>query len=202
MSEGFKKFYRVLRWVVLALMLLVLVLIAWKSPPPRVQVDPEAPESARRKVEKFQAAVEQGIPYTLELNEPELNSFLASNLALAGSGAVPGETAQEPTVEQVQSTVRDVKITLRGNRVGAYVVFDLYGKDMTLEIEGRLRAENGYLRMDVTSGYLGALPIPQGTLDNAVQRLFDTPENREKFRLPEGVTDVRIENSEVRVVYQ
>jgi len=201
LAEGFKKFYRVFRWVVLAAMLLVLVLMMWTTAPPRVQKNPGAAENAREKVGRFQSAVEQGIPHTLRLDEAELNSFLGENLALAPAASEAGTSPAEPTIEQVQSTVRDVKITLRRDLVGAYVVFDFYGKEMSLEIEGKLRAENGYLRMDVTSGSLGALPLPQTTLDNAVRRLFDSPENKEKFRLPDGVSDVRVENGQVIVDY-
>jgi hypothetical protein len=73
---------------------------------------------------------------------------------------------------------------------------------MTLQLEGRLAAQNGYLRFEPVSGQIGALPIPQSTLDSAVRRLMDSPENREKLKLPSEIADLRIENGEVVASYK
>src|SRR6266850_2027579 len=116
----------------------------------------------------------------------------------ATSGAAP--TPQE--VEQMRSNVRDVKVQLIDDRVKAYVVFDVHGKDMTLQLEGRLGAQNGYLHFEPLSGQIGSLPIPQSTLESAVHRLMDSPENREKLKLPSEISDLRIENGEVVVGYK
>jgi hypothetical protein len=78
-------------------------------------------------------------------------------------------------------------------------LFDIHGKDLTLVLEGRLGAQNGYLRFMPTGGKLGSLPIPQSTLEGAVARMLESPENRDKLRLPDGVGDVRIENGELVV---
>jgi len=114
-------------------------------------------------------------------------------------GAVPGQGGSEPTIEEVRSNVKDVKVTMQDDRVQAYVLFDFHGKDLTLVLEGRLAAKDGYLRFIPTSGKIGSLPIPQSTLEGAVQRMLDSPENRDKLRLPEGVGDVRIENGQLVV---
>ncbi len=93
-------------------------------------------------------------------------------------------------------------IVLLDDRLRAYVVFNLYGKDLSLTLEGRLRAENGYLRLAPTSVKLGSLPLPQATIDRAVERLFESPENLEQFRLPPEIADLRVENSELVVTYR
>src|SRR5207245_7363576 len=113
-------------------------------------------------------------------------------------GAAP--TAQD--VEQMRSNVRDFKIQLEDNRVKAYVLFDVHGKDMTLQLEGRLGAQNGYLNFEPVSGQIGSLPIPQSTLESAVRRLMESPENREKLRLPSQIADLHIENGEVVATYR
>jgi hypothetical protein len=120
---------------------------------------------------------------------------------------IPGFTAggQGPTtadIEQMRSNVKDVKVTMVEDRVRVYVMFDMHGKDMTLQLEGRLGAENGYLRFIPVSGQLGSLPIPQSTLETAVRRLMESPENREKLRLPADISDLRIENGEVVANYK
>jgi hypothetical protein len=77
----------------------------------------------------------------------------------------------------------------------------VHGKDLTLELLGRLGAEDGFLRFEPISGQLGALPIPQSTLETAIQRLMDSPENREKLRLPPDISDMHVENGQLVATY-
>jgi hypothetical protein len=120
--------------------------------------------------------------------------------SVAGQGGSGGSTGgSEPSIDEVRSNVKDVKVTMQDDRVQAYVLFDFHGKDLTLVLEGRLAAKDGYLRFIPTSGKIGSLPIPQSTLEGAVQRMLDSPENRDKLRLPDGVGDVRIENGQLVV---
>jgi hypothetical protein len=198
--ESVGKVYRVLRWVILAGLLLVLLLLMRKADPPQVQSDAQAPARVENKMVELQQAVDAGQSYTLALDEAELNSFLQSNLALkTESGSAPA--ASEPTLEEVQSTVRDVRVGLVDDRVRAYVVFDFHGKDMSLTLEGRLRVVDGYLILEPTSGMLGSLPLPQGTLDGAVKRLLESPENKEKLRLPPEIRDIRVTNGQLEIQY-
>ena len=105
-------------------------------------------------------------------------------------------------MEEVQSSVRDVKIAMLEDRVRAYVLFDFHGKDLSLQLEGRLRVEDGYLRFEPVAGALGSLPLPQSTLKNAVERMTASPENREKLRVPEEIRNIRIQNGELIVDYR
>lgn len=191
--------------MVLAGLLLVIFLVMKKADAPRVRTDPQAPERVEFKMHQAQQAVEAGESHTLELDEPELNSILQSNLALKGAesnvAAAVAQAEGQPSLEEVQSNVRDVRVQLSGEKVTAYVLFDFHGKDLSLILEGKLRVVDGYLRLVPTSGSLGSMPIPQGTLDNAVKRLFDSPENREKFRVPAHISDIRIESGQIKVYY-
>lgn len=219
--SAFIRFYRVFRWVVLAGAALVLFLILYQSPPPNIDADPQAPQRLESKLQRLDRALRRGQPHTLRLDEAEVNSWLQSSLAQApgapGNSAndnpspaapdqipvLPGsEPTTEPTIEEVKSNVRDIKIDLVDDRVRAYVVFNLYGKDMSLLLEGRLRVEDGYLRLDPTAVKLGSLPIPQASVDRAVRRLFDSPENKEKFRLPPHIRDLRVEDGQIVVSYR
>jgi hypothetical protein len=58
------------------------------------------------------------------------------------------------------------------------------------------------LRFEPVSGQFGSLPIPQSALESAVQRLMDSPENREKLKLPSEISDLRIQNGEVVASYK
>jgi hypothetical protein len=46
------------------------------------------------------------------------------------------------------------------------------------------------------------MPLPQTVLDEAVKRIFDSPENREKMKLPPEIADIHVENHELIVSYR
>jgi hypothetical protein len=217
--------FRCLRWSTYLAALITLILLLHKTPPPRVEVSPQAAARAEQKVEQVQQSVAQGQQATLRLDEPELNSYLASHLALspganAAAAAPPpptdtssaasnenstansSDTLSNADIEQAKSSVKDVKVQMEGDQVRAYVVFDVHGKDMTLQLVGRLGSADGFLKFEPISGQLGSLPIPQSTLESAVERLMDSPENREKLRLPSDITEMHIENGQLVATYR
>jgi hypothetical protein len=104
-------------------------------------------------------------------------------------------------IDQARSSVKDVKVQMEGDLVKAYVVFDVHGKDMTLVLAGHLGATNGYLDFQPISGQIGSLPIPQSTLVEAVKRMMDSPDNREKLKLPADVSDLHVVNGELVTTY-
>ena len=204
--------FRIFRWTTYLAALITLILLLHKSPPPLVEATPQAAARAEEKFAQVEQSVAKGQQATVRLNETELNSYLASHLDLKteqpAAAPTPGATPGGPgsptpeDVEKMRSSVRDVKVTMADDRVKAYVVFDVHGKDMTLELEGKLSATNGYLQFVPVSGHIGSLPIPQSTLETAVQRLMESPENREKLRLPPDISDLHIENGELVATYK
>ena len=199
--------FRVLRWSTYLAALVTLILVLHKTPPPVVASTPEAAAAAEQKVSQVEQSVLQGQPATLRLDETELNSYLANHLDLSApaTGAAPSSGPGAPTdadVDQVRSSVRDVKVQMEGDQVHAYLVFDLHGKEMSLDLVGRLGAADGYLKFEPVSGHIGSLPIPQSALESAVKQLMQSPVNRERLRLPSDVSDLRIENGELVTTYR
>lgn len=209
---------RAVRWTSYAIALITLLMVLHKAPPPLIETSPQAASRAEQKIADAHQAVTNGRSATWRMDETELNSYLASHLDMGGQSTAPAESSNSsppsPTgglpvpsgtsaeqIEQVRSTVRDVKVALIDDRVRAYVLFDFHGKDLSLQLEGRLGAANGYLQFEPLAGQLGALPIPQSTLQSAVQRLMESPENREKLKLPPEIGDLRIENGEIVATY-
>ncbi|HTB91880.1 MAG TPA: hypothetical protein VK728_03560 [Candidatus Sulfotelmatobacter sp.] len=198
--------FRILRWSTYLATVVTLFLLLHKSAPPEVASTPEAAASAEQKVSQAEQSVSQGQPATLRLDESELNSYLASHLDLLppaaagqdGGTGVPGAV----DVEEVRSSVRDLKVQMEGDQVHAYLVFDLHGKEMSLDLVGRLGTADGYLKFEPVSGHIGALPIPHSALESAVKQLMESPVNREKLRLPSDVSDLRIENGELVTTYR
>ena len=144
------------------------------------------------------AAPVQSAPPTVSANTT--TAPVPASTAGPDLSAPAGASAEE--IEQVRSSVRDVKVELVGDRVRAYVVFDFHGKDMTLQLEGKLGAEDGYLHFEPVAGQIGSLPIPKSTLEAAVARMMESPENREKLKLPNDMSGLKIENGEVVATYK
>lgn len=222
-----RKYYRVAQWVTLGLILLIVVLILRKGPPPTVSTDPSAASRAEEKIRDSQLAQSMGEPHKLQLDSTELNSYLNANLAttsnLAAQGAsrstaepqavappaapgtrlgAPSATEQAPTLEEVQSSVRDVKVDMVGDVVKAYVIFNFHGQDLSMELDGHIHAEDGYLKFEPISGAIGSMPLPASTLQSVADHIMDSPENRDKMKLPAGVNNIRVVDGQVVVDYK
>jgi hypothetical protein len=199
--------FRILRWSTYLATLVTLILLLHKTPPPAVDSTPQAAASAEEKVSQVEQTVSQGQPATLRLDQTELNSYLANHLDLAPQTVTPAPSSgagapADTDIEQVRSSVRDVKVQMEGDQVHAYLLFDLHGKEMSLDLVGRLGAADGYIKFEPVSGHIGSLPIPQSALESAVRQLMESPVNREKLRLPSDVSDLRIENGELVTTYR
>ena len=81
-------------------------------------------------------------------------------------------------------------------------MFDFHGKDLSLELDGHLSSQDGYLKFVPVAGKLGSLPLPQSTLDAAVAKMMASPENREKLKLPSDINDIQIQNGQAVVSYK
>jgi hypothetical protein len=228
--ELFKKLYQFLKWSSLAVLILALILILRKSPPPNIPFDSNAAARAEQKFEAAGQAKAAGLPSQVQLDRGELNSYLTQNLQLEGKSATGTATAataaggstQSPagnaapnsdpaaalsgydqaTLEQVQSTVKDVKVDMEGDLVKAYVIFNYHGKDLSLELDGHLTSDNGYMKFEPVAGKLGSLPLPQSTLQAAVDKMMASPENRERLKLPADISEIQIQDGQAVVKYK
>lgn len=89
-----------------------------------------------------------------------------------------------------------------GDLVKAYVVFDFHGKDLSLELDGHLGSQDGYLKFDPVAGKLGDLPLPISVLQSAVDKMMDSPENREKLRLPDEISNIQVADGQAVISYK
>jgi hypothetical protein len=150
----YKRLYQFLKWSSLAALVLTLILVLRKSPAPNIPFDANAAARAEQKFQAADQAKAAGQPSQVQLDRSELNSYLAQNLQLEGQPATnpasppaasgnsvqPASSTSAPnpnpdpaaalsggdqvTLEQVQSTVKDVKVDMDGDLVKAYVIFD------------------------------------------------------------------------------
>jgi hypothetical protein len=196
--------FRILPWISLVCTVGVLLLVLRQAPPLAIQTDPQAADRVSEKMAQLQTAMHVGQSHAMTLNEAELNQWMRDNLAIASAhgaqqAGIPVPTGHEASVQEVQSALRDVRMSLRGSQLRAHAVFVLYGKEISLQLDGTIETRDGYIRLKPTSGKLGSLPIPSATLDRVVQQLFESPQNRDSFQLPPQIESIRIENSSLVV---
>jgi hypothetical protein len=224
-NPSIKLAYRIFSGALLVALLIVFLMILTKGPAPRVSNDPAAAARVQQKFAAADYAKSSGQPApTVTLDSSELNSYLSQNLQTEGSVAAatpqPGSTTAAPptsgqpsdpnaalnsdgaTLEQVQSSVKDVKVDMVGDLVKAYVVFDFHGKDLSLELDGHLGSQDGYMKFEPVAGKLGEMPLPQGVLQQAVDKMMASPENREKLRLPDDINSLQIVDGKAVVSYK
>lgn len=224
-----KRVYRIVNWASLAVLIVAIVLVLDKSPAPDVPYDRNAAQRVEQRLSAAAAGqVSQVQMDRTELNSYLAQNVQIEGAApTTGAGVVPAgplpagaasggnptdlaannpmdaATRSDPrTIEQVESAVKDVKVDLDGDLLKAYVVFNFHGADLSLELEGHLGTENGYIRFEPVAGKLGSLPLPKSTLDSAVAKLMSSPENREKLKLPEDINDIQIANGKAVVSYK
>lgn len=198
--HSFGRVFRILPWISLSITIGVLFAILRQAPALPIQVDPQAADRVAEKMAILQQAMLMNHAAQIVLNEAELNQWMRDNLAIASAHQAQQAGLSLPvgspaTAEEVQSALKDVRMNLAGNQLKAYALFHLYGKDISLELDGTLETRDGYVRLTPMAGKLGALPIPQATLGHVVSQLFESPENREKFQLPTQIRSIRVENS-------
>ncbi|HXA77609.1 MAG TPA: hypothetical protein VNV41_10805 [Candidatus Acidoferrales bacterium] len=227
----FKTLYRILSWGAAAGLVLTLGLVLRKSPSPDVANDPAAASRAEQKFAAADQAKADGQPAQVQLDSTELNSYLQQNLQTGGASqpstaapvSSPGSEGvpvaasprdpnagpmaalsgdDDATLEQVQSSVKDVQVDMDGDLVKAHVIFNFHGKDLSLELDGHLGSQDGYIKFVPVAGKLGSLPLPQSMLDAAVAKMMASPENREKLKLPSDINDIQVQDGKAVVSYK
>ncbi len=215
-----KRFYQAFSWACLAVIVLLVLLVLHKSPEPNVPYDSAAAARVQQKFAAADQAKAAGQPAKVSIDRTELNSYLQQNLQVQGAspantaatsdgvqsgGAAPADPLADVgqmTQEQVASAVKDVKVDMDGDLIKAHIIFNLHGQDMSLDLDGHLVNENGYLKFEPVDGKLGSLPLPQSMLDAAVDKLMSSPENRDKMKLPDDINDIQIQNGQAVVSYK
>ena len=159
------RFVHMLSWLSLAMTATVLFLILKQGPPLAVHTDPAAAARIAEKMAQLQLAMQSNQRHIATLDEAELNQWILENLAIASShqaqlAGVPVPTGHEATVKEVRSAMKDIRMHLMGSQLQAYVRFVMYGKEVSLQLDGALETHGGCIRLRPTSGKSAPLPFP------------------------------------------
>jgi hypothetical protein len=178
--RGASPLKRIIGYAALASLIACLVFV-WmllrKPPMPGTLRDPEAAQRFTEKVARLTLAHEQGIPSEIRLTEAEINSQIAEGLKAHPPPAGEG-------------TVKGVTVRLEGEKLVAVLAMNVKGQDVYVTIGGNLNFSNRAVRLVPSEVRIGSVPVPVSWMESKIDM---------QMELPEGITGVRIENSELVV---
>ena len=93
--------------------------------------------------------------------------------------------------------VKSPQVNFQGDQVIAQALTERYGQDIYITLRGKLGASDGYLTFAPTEFQIGRMSVPVLLIDSSLQKKLAEPETRAKLKLPDFVSDLRIENGEL-----
>jgi hypothetical protein len=179
-----KKIYRTLSLVLLVFTLLSIILVLRKPSLSTAPTSGEAAKSFDTKLNQIAGAHRQGAPRKIRITETELNSKLTESLgSLDSSGGQP--------------TLRAATVRMEGDRIIGTFDVSFMGLDVYLTLGGNLGVTNGAVEFKPTDVQMGTLPVPAGLVESALREKLNSPEVRERLKIPNSIKDVRVENGEL-----
>jgi hypothetical protein len=185
-----KKLSRIISLSILALALIA-VLMALRSPRAApVPVSAQDAKSFDEKISSLEQAHQQGVAKTAHITETELSSKLQQGVD------------ESAATSQGSVVLKAASVHLEGDGFAGVFTVNASGKELYLTMTGTLGVVDGRLQIQPSTAKLGSLPIPAAAFRSLLQKQFDSPEARERMRLPAFIKDVHIDNGELLVEAQ
>jgi hypothetical protein len=195
--------------VVTALISVVVLILALKKPNPLAP--PQAPATMAANAESFQAKVDQlqqaqahgqtGSEVHLTANEigaAIAQAVVPSTGTAALSSSNSADASARPASGSIDATITDEPvISLERDIVRGQFVSEVAGKKVYITVAGHLGAKDGYATFQPTEFKVGNLNVPISLVNSQLQKKM--MEQRDRLKLPEFISDVRVENGELVV---
>jgi hypothetical protein len=157
-------------------------------------------QSFDEKLSQLQAARTQDeSPAEARFTSEEVSAELAQSM-----GAVPapatrpistGPSSPDSVVGAGQVEVKRYQVQLVGDTARGQFLTQVAGQDLYVTLAGHLGSQDGYVTLDPTEFKVGDFNIPVSLVNSALQKKL--AEQREQLKLPEGISSLRIENSQL-----
>ena len=187
----------------------IAIYLVLKKPQP--VAPPLPPAAVAANAQSFQNKLEQ-LDQPKQPGQPPAQVRLSSNevsAALAqAAGAALGSTTQSapglPTsvpssadapFAPGQPDVKDYQLNFDGDVARGQFLVNIGGKDVYVTLAGHLKSKDGYATFDATEFKVGDLDIPVSLVNDALQKKLT--EQRDRLKLPNDVSDIKVENGEL-----
>jgi len=94
-----------------------------------------------------------------------------------------------------EADVKDYQVNFEGDIAKGQFVTQIGGKTVYVTLAGHLGAKDGYATFDPTEFKVGDLDIPISLVNDALQKKLG--EQRDRLKLPNGVSDMHVQNGEL-----
>jgi hypothetical protein len=192
-----------------------LVLAMRKPKPVAVQQPRQAmvanAQSFQEKVQQLVTPASEGNA-EVRLTAPEIAAAMAQSAGKIPTQTQPasgGEGTETPTDAQVadvaaalngesgEPSMGEPIVTFEGDLMKGQFVSELGGKKVFITVTGHLGSKDGYATFDPTEFKVGDLNVPVSLVNDALQKKM--LEQRDKLKLPDYVSGVKVENGELVV---
>jgi hypothetical protein len=174
------------------------------TPQPRQAMAANA-QSFQEKVQQLAAPASEGNS-EVHLTAPEIAAAMAQS---AGTLPPPSKQPEVPSPDQVADVAAALNseggepnlgepiVTFEGDLMKGQFVSELAGKKVYITVTGHLGSKDGYATFEPTEFKVGDLNVPVSLVNDALQKKM--VEQRDKLKLPDYVSGVKVENGELVV---
>lgn len=190
------------------------LVLALKKPQP--VAPPQTPAAIAANAQSFQAKVSQleqaqaqgQTGSEVRLTADEIGAAIAqAERAMPGlpaqgqapSAAAPSaDTAASVATSSIEAAnVEEPIISFEGDIVRGQFVTEVAGKKTYVTVAGHLGSKNGFATFEPTEFKVGDLKVPVSLVNDALQKKM--LEQQDRLKLPDFVSDVRVENGQLVV---
>jgi hypothetical protein len=203
------KLDRVISIATLTASVAALVLVLRKPQPVAPALPPAAiaasAQSYQKKIEQLEQPKSPGQNTEVRLNAQEVNAAIAQAAgALSGAPASPSSrpmaapgNGRDLTADlgAGEPDIKDYRVNFEGDVAKGQFLTRIAGKDVWVTLEGHLSSKDGYATLEPTKIKVGDLEIPVSLVNDQFQKRL--LEQRDRLKLPESVSGIKVENGEV-----
>jgi hypothetical protein len=215
------KWDRIISLATLVTSVVALILVLKKPQPVAAPQSPAAvaanAQSLQAKIDELTKPKEPGAaPVEVRLTSQEVGAALAQaagamiaaptasasqSSSAASSGGVTTDlpttlpASAEAAFASGEAEVKDYQVNFEGDIAKGQFVTQIGGKTVYVTLAGHLGAKDGYATFDPTEFKVGDLDIPISLVNDALQKKLT--EQRDRLKLPNGVSDMHVENGEL-----
>ena len=117
-----------------------------------------------------------------------------ANSPAAGPSTTAPSSADAPFAPG-QPDVKDYQLNFDGDVARGQFLVNIGGRDVYVTLAGHLKSKDGYATFDATEFKVGELDIPVALVNEALQKKLE--EQRDRLKLPNDVSDIKVENGEL-----
>lgn len=197
------KIYRIVRWFFLAAAVITIGLmlqhpqrlVSRQVPAAQVVANATSFQSKLSDLEQAHQSGQLGVEARITSDEVAA-AFAASNPQPAQTAALSSQTGMSTD----QLPLKDQQVVFDGDQVKSQFTTQVAGKDVVVTLSGRVGSKEGYVDFVPTSFQIGSMPVPISIVQEQVQKKLSDPATHEQLKLPEFVSDLRIENGQLVIV--